>query len=157
MNNRSLLVLLATLPLWLGTAPASAASTAPAVCPPGYSLNGSSCRASLTCPPQTTPSGGQCTRTLTSTYPASCPAGTQLWTNFCAAYDYKTRGPSTNRSSPACNRGGSLGRTGVCTISTTQTTKLSCPADGWPVAGLYCQATPYCPATYKLVGTQCRK
>jgi len=73
------------------------------------------------------------------------------------AYDFKIRGPSTNPSSPNCSRGGSLGSSGICTISSTLATKLSCPADGWPVAGLHCQASPYCPATCKLLGTQCKK
>lgn len=157
MISRLLRTCLLLLPCWLFAAPASAATTATPVCPPGYTLNGTSCRAPLSCPPLTTPSGGQCTRTLTTTYTASCPSGTQLWSNYCAAYDMKTRGPSNNRTAPTCNRGGTLGTNGLCTITTTQTSKLSCPAEGSPVAGLYCQATPYCPTGFKLIGGQCKK
>lgn len=157
MRIPKLCTLACTLALATLALPAAAHSTTSPRCPTGYTLSGSSCRAQLTCPPGSTASGGQCTRTTTTSYRATCPAGTQLWSNFCAAYDFKLRGPSTNRTMATCSRGGQLTSGGMCTTTTSTTSRLSCPAGGWPVAGSYCTAPAYCPTGYRLSGSTCRR
>lgn len=157
MFARTFRLLTAAATLLTLALPAAAQTTTQPLCPSGYALSGTSCRAQLTCPAGSTASGGQCSRTTTTTYRASCPAGTQLWSNFCAAYDFKLRGPSTTRYPATCSRGGMLGSSGMCSITSSTTSKLSCPAGGWPIAGLYCTAPSYCPTGYRLSGTVCRR